>query len=626
MIPDIGNISDNSEDPLSDISREERKDRPYWKKDLFSVVKTKSISLVSKIKETYSPIHRHLSRVRDIPVLSSFHKFVCSLSSGDRVIFYSLAIIVGIVSLLSIYALEQSLLEKIPTYGGTLIEGEVGSPQFINPLLAISDADRDLSNLTYAGLMGLSGNGELVPILAKSYTISDGGKVYTFILRKNARFNDGSSVTANDVVFTVRKAQDTALKSPEYANWAGVNVTAVNAHTVRFTLTKPYSPFKNLTTLGILPARRWQNISNTEFPFSSLETTPIGAGPFKVASISRDSSGLIRSVSLVENPYYVLGRPYLNSIRFKFYSNTESLSMALANGDIESTYGIPKKGALTAPYARVFGVFFNPNEKQVFANIAVRKALSLAVNREIIVSKVLDGYATSVMGPVPPGGNIRQFVVPTDNNTVVTAIKILEKSGWKYDGTTRMWKNKNKKQTLSSIVLRTSNVPELKNVAIAVKKDWENIGISVDIELYEPGDLSQNVIRPRKYEALLYGMVIGRNQDLYAFWDSQERNDPGLNIALYANKTVDALLKDARSNTDPKIRNADLQKIENIIAGDYPAVFLYAPSFIYAIPKNIHGVQLPQIITPSNRFATIAKWYRFTDSVWPFFAKGKTIK
>ena len=73
------------------------------------------------------------------------------------------------------------------------------------------------------------------------------------------------------------------------------------------------------------------------------------------------------------------------------------------------------------------------------------------------------------------------------------------------------------KQTLDRITIRTSNVPELKNVASAVKVDWEKLGIRVDIELYEPGDLSQNVIRPRKYEALLYGMVIGRDQDLYAF-------------------------------------------------------------------------------------------------------------
>ena len=116
-------------------------------------------------------------------------------------------------------------------------------------------------------------------------------------------------------------------------------------------------------------------------------------------------------------------------------------------------------------------------------------------------------------------------------------------------------------------------------------------------------------------------MVIGRDQDLYAFWDSQERNDPGLNIAQYANKTVDALLEDARSNIDESKRASDLQKIEDIVAADYPAAFIYAPDFTYAIPTGLRGIALPQIITPSDRFATVASWYRVTDTVWPFFVK-----
>ena len=203
------------------------------------------------------------------------------------------------------------------------------------------------------------------------------------------------------------------------------------------------------------------------------------------------------------------------------------------------------------------------------------------------------------------------------------ATEVLTTAGWTYDGGARIWKNTKVKQTLSAITIRTSNVPELKNVASAVKADWEKLGIAVTIELYEPGDLSQNVIRPRKYEALLYGMVIDRNQDLYAFWDSQERNDPGLNIAMYTNKTVDALLEDARSTQSEKARIADIQKIETAVAADYPAAFIYAPNFIYSVPSDLKGIELPQIITPADRFATVASWYRLTDAVWPFLVNNK---
>ena len=563
----------------------------------------------------------HFARTRSIPLLTRLHRFTQGLSAGDRVVFFLLATCVGVASLASLFALEQSLLVQIPTYGGTLTEGAIGNPQFINPLLAISDADRDLSTLTYAGLMGLSGSGTLVPVVAESYSVSDDGKTYTFVLRKGAKFSDGTPITSADVLFTVQKAQDPGLKSPEYANWSGVTVTAVDARTVRFTLTKAYAPFIGLTTLGILPARLWQGISNTEFPFSTLETNPVGDGPFKIASISRDASGLIQNVSLVTNPYYPLGRPYLDGIRFNFYSNAEDLARAYGNGAIESAYGIPGNETLTAPYARVFGVFFNPSVNQIYTHAEVRKALSLALNRQALITTALSGYATPLMGPLPPGKEVQQVAVPQSTDPTADAAKVLEDAGWTYDGTARVWKNKNLKLTIDSLTIRTSNVPELKGVASAVKADWEKLGIPVTIELYEPGDLSQNVIRPRKYDALLYGMVIGRNQDLYAFWDSKEQNDPGLNIALYANKTVDALLEEVRSSTDQKKRVADLQQIENIVAGEYPAAFIYAPDFIYALPSDIHGVVLPQIITPADRFATVASWYRVTDAVWPFFAR-----
>jgi len=574
-------------------------------------------------RERFGVWYEYLKRSVGVPAFDNLSERVRTFSPGDRIIFYTLATLVCIASLAGLYALEQSLLQKVPAYGGTLYEGEVGSPRFINPLLAISDADRDLSTLTYAGLMGISGNGALVPVLAESHTMSPDGKTYTFVLRSNAKFSDGAPVTADDVAFTVQRTQDPALKSPEYASWSGVRVDALDQHTVRFTLSKPYAPFLGITTLGILPSHLWKEVSDEQFPFSNLETNPVGAGPFKVSGVSRDAAGLIQSVSLTQNKYYALGRPYLDGVNFTFYSSAEDLSNAISSGEVESAYDVPSKGALTAPYARVFGVFWNPSEKQVYVRAEVRKALSLAINRQNIVGTVLSGYATAIMGPVPPGGVIKQFAVPQSDSSTAAAAKVLQSAGWVYDGSSRAWKNAGAKQTLDGITIRTSNVPELKSVASAVKTDWEKLGVPVSIELYEPGDLSQNVIRPRKYEALLYGEVIGRDQDLYAFWDSQERNDPGLNIALYANKTVDALLEDARGSTNQRTRLTDLQKIENTVAADYPAAFLYAPDFTYTVPKDLKGVELPQIITPSDRFATVASWYRSVDAVWPFLVIRK---
>jgi hypothetical protein len=76
-----------------------------------------------------------------------------------------------------------------------------------------------------------------------------------------------------------------------------------------------------------------------------------------------------------------------------------------------------------------------------------------------------------------------------------------------------------------------------------------------------------------------------------------------------------------RSATNADRRQKDLQKIEDLISADYPAAFLYAPNFIYSMPTDLRGVALPQIITPSDRFAAVVSWYRDTDAVWPFFVR-----
>jgi peptide/nickel transport system substrate-binding protein len=224
---------------------------------------------------------------------------------------------------------------------------------------------------------------------------------------------------------------------------------------------------------------------------------------------------------------------------------------------------------------------------------------------------------------VPPGSGID--LAPGTSTPVsfeersAAATKALTAAGWKLDEEAHVWRSAKLKVDLR-VVLKTSNVPELKAVATALKEDWEKFNVPVSVELYEPGDLTQNVIRPRKYDALLFGMVVGRDTDLFAFWDSAERNDPGLNIALYANKSVDDLLEKMRTESNADVRLSELRKIDALISADYPAVFTHTPYFIYAVPRDLQGVALPQIAAPSDRFAGVWGWYRQTESVWPVFS------
>ncbi|MCK4386733.1 MAG: hypothetical protein KAV41_01450, partial [Candidatus Pacebacteria bacterium] len=166
--------------------------------------------------------------------------------------------------------------------------------------------------------------------------------------------------------------------------------------------------------------------------------------------------------------------------------------------------------------------------------------------------------------------------------------------------------------------LSTAATPELKAVANLLKQQWEKLGVETRLKIFEMGDLNKNVIRPRKYDSLLFGEVVGRDLDLFAFWHSSQRNDPGLNIALYANITTDDLLEQIRITSDEKSKKEKLELFQKEIARDIPAIFLYSPDFIYISPKKIKNILIDKITIPSERFLDINNWYIKTDKVWKF--------
>src|SRR5262249_6268997 len=148
----------------------------------------------------------------------------------------------------------------------------------------------------------------------------------------------------------------------------------------------------------------------------------------------------ITEFDLAANTHYVLGRPYIGGIIFKYFANEADLQDALTNHRIMSAYGVPATGAIEAPYSRVFGVFFNANQTPVFAHEEVREALSIAIDRYAIVDRVLGGSATPLMGPVPPGSGVPPLPIPTTATRIADATKVLTDAGWKYDGDAREWK------------------------------------------------------------------------------------------------------------------------------------------------------------------------------------------
>ncbi len=578
-----------------------------------------------------------------VPKTEALETAAKSFTPIERVVLYVFGAIFILCAFILLLSVNNTFLVQVPQQGGTLTEGIVGIPHFINPLFAVTDGEKDLSSLLYSGLMKPGPNGGLIPDLAKDYTVSDDGRIYTFTIKDNAFFHNGDPVTADDVDFTIKKATDPTLKSPRRANWEGVAVKVLGPKQIQFTLSQPYAPFLQSTTLGILPKHIWQNINDDQFS-QLIELT--GSGPYKLDSIARDSSGIPLSYTLTAFNEYTLGAPYIETLLFKFYSTEQAALDAYKNGAIESMGSLSPENVQSlavknstiehSPLPRLFGLFFNQNQAPVFTNQEVRSALNMVVDKDAIINKVLSGYGQAINGALPSGVLSDSYspkmatadVFSTSTSTtpqslnVEAAKKLLAKNGWTTNSSGILEKKVGKTTTQLVFSIYTSNTPELLETANIVKEEWESIGAKVTIKSFELGDLNEIVLRPRKYDVLLFGEVVGADLDLYSFWDSSQRNDPGLNISLYANSKVDKIVEQLRTTIDPTLRTQLLQNFQTAFNQDIPAIYIYSPDFIYIVPKKIQNFEMNELNNPSERFARINEWYINTERIWKIFVKN----
>ena len=556
-----------------------------------------------------------------------------TFSVMERIIFIVAMIIcvIGIMRIIS--SINERFLVVTPTSGGTLNEGIVGTPRFINPLLAVTDADRDISRLVFRGLMKEDANGNTVPDLAQSYTVSSDNLTYTFILKK-AYFQDGTPLTADDVLFTINSATNPTLNSSERVTWEGVGVKVVDPKTITFTLKQPYAPFLENMTLGILPKHIWQNVSYDNWTYSTNNTTnAIGSGWYKITKISQTASGIPEYYNLSVYRKSGSGAPLIDDIVIKFYSSEDILINAYNSGDIDILGGVDPKDAdklskdgaviMSTPLPRIFGLFFNPSQAKIFSDSKVRLAISTAINKDAIVNDVLFGYGETINDPIPRSIRLTDDEkLGTNKGNIAAAKTILEKAGWKLGSDGIYSKAVSKKETLKlSFEIDTNDTPELKQSINHIVTDLKAAGIEAVPKVYETGSLNQDIIRPRKFESLFFGQVVTNQADLFAFWDSSQRASPGLNISGYANANVDKLLEQGRSTLDTDKQISIYKKFEKEISGDIPAVFIYSPSYIYVVRPDIsEGIKLPHIIRPEDRFFDENNWYIETDHVWKIFA------
>ena len=579
-------------------------------KNYFSVDNFKQLSIIKKIKVV-----------------------IAHLSNTEKTILVVLSFIILISSYVALNQyLSKNFKVIIPQRGGSLTEGAIGSPRFINPLLATSETDKDLVALIYSGLMRMDADGNLVPDLADNVEVSEDGLQYTLHISDNAKFHDDTPVTADDVIFTVNKAKDPELKSPKRSNWEGVLVERVDDKTVRFTLNQAYEPFLQNTTLRILPRHIWEGVTSAEFAFSIYNSNPIGTGPYKIKNITRDSIGIPKTYVLESFNDFLLGRPYIKTLTFKFAKNEDELIQMYQTGKIEALHGIsPEKAQKlqtedykisTTPLPRIFGIFFNQDKANVLASNPVRSALNTAAPKNDIVKNVLFGFGQTINSPIPE--IFKSSDVSAENlseeERIAAAQKILETAGWeKNEQGIYILDSKKDGKKILSFSIATSNIKELVDAANTTADVWKKVGAQVEVKVYDPNDFNQNVIRQRNYDAILFGLVVGKVSDLYAFWHSSQRNDPGLNISGYANIKTDGVLEKIRTLLNKDDVQKELTVLETEIEKDVPAVFLYSPNFIYTVPEKIKGNEISHLVTADERFAEVYKWYINTEQILRVF-------
>ncbi|MBI3627301.1 MAG: hypothetical protein HY220_00940 [Candidatus Sungbacteria bacterium] len=551
-------------------------------------------------------------------------------SRTERALFFfciALTVISGVTSGTLVFL---HLTHPVPAIGGIFREGEVRPPERVNPLfLSSNDTDRDLVELIFSKLFVYDGKGNLTPDLAENYSISADGKSYTIALKKNAKWHDGTPLTADDVVFTVKTIQDPSYKSSLRPNWQGVTIERLGDYSVRFVLKQPYSPFLQNLALAIIPRHIWDNVSAEAASLSEANLKPTGSGPYTFKSMSRNAAGAVTKYVLERNRDYYRAGPYIETVEFTFYDSPDQLVQAFEAKNIDGVSVVSQKkvdffkslggNAPAVKMPRIFAIFLN-DSNPVLKDKLIRQALALAIPKDELIKKVLGGGALPIESPIPPGtfgynGQINKTAY--DPNA---ARAILAKAGWKDlngDGLLEKKAAKKKDKPIPlKITLATSDWSDLKNSANAIKEYWKAIGVDAEINAMPIDDLESNVIRPRHYDALLFGEILGHDPDPFAFWHSSQIKDPGLNIALYHSALVDNLLEDARRSTDQSRIEADYQKFQEAIHRDFPTIFLYSPTYTYIYRSNVKGLDIQTFIIPAERFDTFNSWYIKTKRVF----------
>ncbi|MCX6723968.1 MAG: ABC transporter substrate-binding protein [Candidatus Staskawiczbacteria bacterium] len=406
---------------------------------------------------------------KKFPRFSQWKQILKTLKRTEKIVF--LVLVISAFASAGYLAVDFYInnTKLVPAYSGTYIEGVVGQPRFINPIYGeTNDVDRTLIDLIYSGLMTYDKNGKLVNDLVKSYQLSEDGKTYTFQLKDDLLWQDGTPLTADDVIYTIKTIQNSDYKSPLRANWLDVDVNKISDKSFSFSLNAPYNSFLENCAVKIIPQHIWKNVLAENFALSPYNLQPVGSGPYLFSSIQENNNGFIKTLELQANRKYFDKLPYISKIYFNFFSNKDELIgatnqktidgfsiSALDNNEASAEKQIKqgwtaneKFNVYSFSLPRYFAVFFNTGSKSILSDVNITQALNYSVNKQELLQKISDPFKEKISvvnSPILP--DYFNYSAPTVNYTFNTdlAKKLLDKSGYKDTGSGQRAKTNNKK-------------------------------------------------------------------------------------------------------------------------------------------------------------------------------------
>jgi peptide/nickel transport system substrate-binding protein len=499
--------------------------------------------------------------------------------------------------------------------GGIFVEGVVGIPQRLNPLLSDNNpVEADLVDLLFEGLTRYDDRGFLQPALAESWAVSDDGLTITFTLREEAAWHDGQPVRAADVQFTYGLLQQEAFPAPAGLRllWQAVTITVVDERTVQFRLPQPYAPFLEATTRGLLPAHLLADIPPAELADHPYNWAPVGAGPFMVAD--GDNWRRTGRLTLTPNPVYWPAEVSPDGLAFQFFADYPGLLAALDAGDIQAVNKIPATAVVEAALLSNLRLISSPAPRytQLLFNLtggatrtqALRQALTFGLDRTLLRAAALEGQGLPLEGPYLAtswGYNAADLTVHTPDLAV--ARSLLDGAGWPLPEGSQVRQREDAELRLRLIFVAE---PAARALAQEMARQWGEIGVGISsMPLASPAFLE--ALAAREFDLAIVEVDPPGDPDLYDFW-SQEAMIRGQNYAGWNNRRASEALEAARQLYELAERRPYYDAFLRFYNTDLPALTLYQHVYTYGLSTAVLDADIGPVLSPRDRYQTLATW------------------